>query len=129
MRITCFVLGTLCLLIAAVWVGIGMIDLAGGSETSSTPTVANLRVTQTAANTSQYLDDFGPASTLAQIFAIAGIAWMVGAAAFAPRQSASAVPAAAVPPAAAPEQRQWQPQYAPQWQQQGQPHQSPDQQG
>jgi hypothetical protein len=118
MRITCFVLGTLCLLIAAVWVVIGVVDLADGSgPTTSTPTVANLRVTQTAADTSQHLDEFGPATTFAQIFAIAGIAWMVGAAAFAPRQSA---------PAAAPEPRQWQPQqqqFTPQWQQQGPPDQ------
>lgn len=129
MRITCFVLGTLCLLISAVWVGIGVLDLANGS--SSTPTVANLRMTQAAVDTSQHIDDFGPASALAQIFAIAGIAWMIGAAAFAPRQAA---------PAATTEQRPWQPQqpsqpqYTPHWQQQApshqqaQPNQHPDQQ-
>lgn len=140
MRITCFVLGTLCLIISAVWVGIGMLDLAGGSSTSS-PTVANLRMTQTAVDTSRYLDDFGPASTFAQIFAIAGIAWMIGATAFAPRQTATATaPAPATAPAtgsaAAAEQRQWQQQpqqqpsqqYAPQWQQQAPTHQHPDQQ-
>jgi hypothetical protein len=120
MRITCFVLGTLCLLIAAVWAGIGMIDLADrGSASPSAPEVAGLRMTQAAVDTPT-IDDFGPASTFAQIFAIAGVAWMVGAAAFGPRPAA---------PAIAPEPRQWhQPQqYAPQWQQQAQPHQPPHQ--
>ena len=115
MRITCFVIGALCLAISAVWAGIGVLDLAGGSS-SSTPTVAGLRMTQAAAP-SPNIDDFGPASTFAQIFAIAGVAWMVGAAAFAPRQTTSAI---------TPDQPQrQQPQYAPQWQQ---PQQYPDQQ-
>ena len=127
MRITCFVLGTLCLLIAGEWVGVGMLDLAdGGSASPSSPEVAGLRMAQAAVD-SPTLDDFGPASAFAQIFAIAGVAWMVGAAAFAPRRTA---------PAVASEQRQWQqpqsqsqPQsYAPQWQQQAQSHQHPDQQ-
>jgi hypothetical protein len=121
MRITCFVLGTLCLLIAVVWIGIGMLDLAdGGSASPSAPEVAGLWMSQAAVD-SPTMDDFGPASTFAQIFAIAGVAWMVGAAAFGPRQTA---------PAIASEQRQWQQpqQYAPHWQQQAQPHQHPDQQ-
>jgi hypothetical protein len=124
MRITCFVLGVLCLAISAVWVGLGILGLAdGGSASTSTPSVAGLRMTQ-AVDATPNLDDFGPSSTFAQIFAIAGVAWMVGAAAFAPRQTA---PAAAT---AADQRQQWQqqPQYAPQWQQQAQP-QHPDQQG
>lgn len=101
MRITCFVLGTLCLLTAGIWVVIGILDFSGGSATTSTPTVSGLRATQAAAP-SPNIDDFGPASTFAQIFALVGIAWMVGAAAFAPRQAAPA-------PAAAPaEPQQWQ---------------------
>lgn len=119
MRITCFVIGALCLAISAVWAGIGVLDLAGGSSAStSTPTVAGVRMTQ-AAVPSPNIDDFGPASTFAQIFAIAGVAWMVGAAAFAPRQTT---------PATTPDQPQWQPQqYTPQWQQ-PQSQQYPDQQ-
>lgn len=121
MRITCFVIGTLCLLFAGVWVGIGMLDLANGAASStSTPSVANLRMTQAPAAPSVNIDDFGPATTFAQIFTLAGVAWMVGALVFTPRQS---------PAPAAADQRQWQPQqqYAPQWQQQN-PQQFPDSQ-
>jgi hypothetical protein len=109
MRITCFVLGVLCLLGAAGFLVLGTVNI-GDSGSSSTPTTSSFRMAQA---DSPNLDDFGPATTLAQVFALAGIAWMVGAAAFAPKQAVPAAPSAAPTPAP----QQWQPQQYPAQQQ------------
>jgi hypothetical protein len=133
MRITSFVLGALCLLVSAGFLGLGVLDLVDGGGSSSPSTVSNLTMGQAVVD-NQDIDEFGPATTIAQICAIAGVAWMIAAAAFAPRGAQ---------PAAAGTGGQWQPQaqqqpYTPQWQQpqpqpqsqqQSQPQPRPDQQG
>ncbi|MCG8920192.1 hypothetical protein L6E12_30910 [Actinokineospora sp. PR83] len=115
MRITCFVLGVLCLLGSAGFVVLGTLNL-GDSGSSSRPTTANFR-TQVVVYDEPDLDDFGPATTLAGVLAVAGAAWMVGAVAFAPRRVAPA-----------PQPQQWQaPQYGPPQQQYPQPGPLPQQ--
>ena len=101
MRITCFILGVCCLLGSGAWLVIGTVNFSDSRGAS--PTSANFRMAQEAADTSSPdLGDFGPASTLAEVFAVAGVAWMIGALSFAPKEAA---PAAAAAP-----QQQWQPQ-------------------
>lgn len=120
MRIVCFVLSVLCLLGAGVWLVVGVVNF--GDTRSSSPTSSNFAMAQETSDTSPNLDDFGVDSTLAQVFAIAGVAWMIGAVAFAPKQTATA--------AATPQQWQQPQQYPaqPQYPQQ-QSAQHPGQQG
>jgi hypothetical protein len=147
MRTTCFVLGTLCLVMSAVWIGIGLLDLLAGGPSSSTPQTTGLRMNSAAAASIDLRSfDFGTTAMLAQVSAIAGVGWMIAASALKPARAV---------PAASPEARPWQPQhqahhpqaqqpqaqqpqnqqstaqsqpYAPQWQQQAPPHQHPEQQ-
>ncbi|PWW59541.1 hypothetical protein [Actinokineospora spheciospongiae] len=101
MRIVCFVLGVLCLLGSAGFVALGTLNLDGGGS-SSRPATSNFRVQGVVVHDEPNLDDFGPATTLAGVLAVAGVAWMVGAVAFAPGRAAAAP------------QQQWQaPQYGP----------------
>lgn len=125
MRIVCFVLSVLCLLGSGAWLVIGTVNI--GSSSSSRPTSSNFAMAQEVAGTSPNLSDFGVASTLAGVFALAAVAWMIGAVAFAPKQAAltAAAPIASTPTASAPQQ--WQPQQypaQPQYPQQSQQHQS-----
>ncbi|GGS29237.1 MULTISPECIES: hypothetical protein [Actinokineospora] len=131
MRTTCLVLGTLSLLMSAIWVGIGLLDLLAGGPSTSSPAVTGLRMNAASAAAIDLRGfDFGTTSTLAQVSAIAGVGWMIAASAFKPAQTA---------PSTTPDGRHWQPPlqnhpapqaqpYAPQWQQQAPPHQHPEQQ-
>ncbi|WP_143219193.1 hypothetical protein [Actinokineospora bangkokensis] len=98
MRITCFLLGAFCFLASMAWLVFGTLNIGGDAPAPSTST-ANLRAV-VAAEDSPNLDDFPVASTFAQITAIAGVGWMVAAAAFAPRSAAAPGTGAAQPPQA-----------------------------
>jgi hypothetical protein len=115
MRIVCFVLSVLCLLGSGAWLVIGTVNI--GSSSSSRPTSSSFGMAHEVVGTSPNLSDFGVASTLAGVFALAAVAWMIGAVAFAPNQAAPTASAA----------QQWQPQQypaQPQYPQQSQQHQS-----
>lgn len=118
-----------------IWFGLGLLNLleGGGAPSTSTPETTGLRMNSAGAAAID-LSAFTFATTMpmAQVSAIAGVAWMLAASVFKP------APAAQLPAA---DTRHWpqpQPQglqtpsqgqpYPPQWQQQTPPHQHPDKQ-
>ena len=111
MRMTCFVLGVVCFVLSMAWLAFGTLNMgSSGSSSTTRPATSNLRSVAAAEESSPNLDDFPVASVFAEITAIAGVGWMVAAAAFGAK--APAAPAQSGEPFA-PGQPPWNPGFPP----------------
>jgi hypothetical protein len=105
-RIVCFILGVLSIAACGAMVVLG---ISAGTSASSTAHTLRATPSLEAASTAAINDTRADAYALAQIFGLVGVAWMVGAAAFATNRRSGLADDMAAQPA-----QQWAAQFAPQ---------------